>query len=168
MKLQQATRQQARIRLGIQGPSGSGKTQGALQIAIGLANGDWTKIAVIDTEYGSASLYSHLGPYNVINLTAPFGPDRFSSALKLCEEAGMMVVIMDSISHEWDGSGGILDIHNAMTGNSFTNWGRVTPLHSAFVQSILASPCHVITTIRSKQDYVLMTKTERWFRKRLE
>lgn len=158
MKLQLATRQQARIRLGIQGPSGSGKTHGALQIGIGLANGDWTKIAVIDTEYGSASLYSHLGPYNVINLTAPFGPDRYSDALQICEQAGMEVIIMDSISHEWDGSGGILDIHNAMTGNSFTNWGRVTPLHSAFVQSILASSCHVITTIRSKQDYVLTDK----------
>ena len=157
MKLQQATRQQARIRLGIQGPSGSGKTLGALQVAYGLC-ADWTKIGVIDTEYGSASLYSHLGPFNVLSLSAPYGPDRFRDALHICEQAGMEVIIMDSISHEWDGNGGILDIHNSMTGNSFTNWGRVTPLHAAFVQAILQSPCHIIVTIRSKQDYVLTDK----------
>ena len=70
----------------------------------------------------------------------------------------MEVIIMDSISHEWDGNGGILDIHNSMTGNSFTNWGRVTPLHAAFIQTILQNPCHIIVTIRSKQDYVLTDK----------
>jgi len=157
MILQKASRQQTRIRLGIQGPSGSGKTFGALQVAYGLSS-DWNKIAVIDTEYGSAGLYSHLGPYNVLSLSAPFSPERYQDALRICEQAGMEVVILDSISHEWEGSGGILDIHNSMSGNSFTNWGRVTPRQNAFVQSILQSPCHIIATIRSKQDYVLTDK----------
>ena len=157
MKLQQATRQQARIRLGIQGPSGSGKTLGALQVAYGLC-ADWTKIGVIDTEYGSASLYSHLGAYNVLSLSAPFSPEKYIDAIHICEAAGMEVIILDSISQCWEGSGGILDIHNAMTGNSFANWGKVTPRHNAFVQTILQSPCHVLVTIRSKQDYVLTDK----------
>jgi hypothetical protein len=65
------------------------------------------------------------------------------------------VIILDSISHEWDGAGGILDIHSAMMGNSFTNWSKVTPLHNSFVNKILQSPAHIIATIRSKQDYIL-------------
>jgi hypothetical protein len=159
MKLIQATRQQVRIRLGIQGSAGSGKTLGALQVAYGLC-ADWTRIAVIDTEYGSASLYSHLGAYNVLSLSAPFSPERYIDAIRICEAAGMEVIIIDSMSQAWEGPGGILDIHNSMSGNSFTNWSKVVPRHSAMVQSILQSPCHVIVTIRSKQDYVLTTNAQ--------
>jgi hypothetical protein len=159
MKLQQATRQQARIRLGIQGPAGSGKTLGALQVAYGLC-ADYSKIAVIDTEYGSASLYSHLGAYKVLSLSAPFSPERYIDAVNICEAAGMEVIIIDSMSQAWEGPGGILDIHNSMIGNSFTNWNRVTPRHNALVQAVLQSPCHVLVTIRSKQDYVLTTNSQ--------
>jgi hypothetical protein len=157
MKLQQASRQQTRIRLGIQGPAGSGKTIGALNVAFGLCS-DYSKVAIIDSEYGSASLYNHLGPYNVLSLSAPYSPERYIDAVHICEAAGMEVIIIDSMSHAWDGPGGILDIHNSMTGNSFTNWNRVTPRHNALVQAVLQSPCHVLVTIRSKQDYVLTDK----------
>jgi len=154
MHLQQASRKQTKIRLGLQGPSGSGKTYGALLIAFGLCE-DWSKIAVIDTEHGSASLYSHLGLFNTVQLTAPFFPERYKEAIQICNAAGMEVIVIDSISHEWDGPGGILDIHGGMPGNSFTNWNKVTPRHNLFVQAILQSQAHVICTIRSKQDYVL-------------
>ncbi len=70
----------------------------------------------------------------------------------------MEVIIIDSISHEWEGNGGILDIHGNMMGNSFTNWSKVTPRHNRFVQHILQSPVHVLATIRSKQDWVLNQK----------
>ena len=70
----------------------------------------------------------------------------------------MEAIIIDSISHEWEGVGGILDIHGAMMGNTFTNWAKVTPRHNAFVQKILQSNCHIVATIRSKQDYVLSEK----------
>jgi hypothetical protein len=77
----------------------------------------------------------------------------------LCEEAGMEVIIIDSISHEWDGAGGILDIHSNMMGNSFTNWSRVTPMHNAFVNKILQSPCHVIAT--SAQSRIMSHRAQR-------
>lgn len=157
MQLEQATRKKARIRLGLQGPSGSGKTYSALLLAYGLCP-DWSSIAVIDTEYGSASLYSHLGPFKTLRLGAPFTPEKYCDAINVCEYAGIEVIIIDSCSHEWDGSGGVLDIHSSMPGNSFTNWGKVTPRHNKFVQAILQSTCHVICTIRSKQDYVLTDK----------
>ena len=157
MKLQIAERRQAKMKMALQGPSGSGKTMGALFIAYGLCQ-DWGKIAVIDTENYSASLYAHLGRYSVLSISAPFTPEKYIEAIKLCTEAGVEVIILDSISHEWEGSGGILDIHSSMTGNSFTNWGRLTPRHNAFVQAILQCPVHIIGTIRSKQDYVLSEK----------
>ena len=157
MILQEVSRKQVRIRLGLQGPSGSGKTLGALMVAYGLC-ADWSKIAVVDTEFGSASLYSNVGPYMVLGFPPPYSPERYIDAIHLCESHGVEVIILDSISHEWESSGGILDIHNSMTGNSFTNWGKVTPRHNAFIQALLQSPCHIITTIRSKQDYVLSDK----------
>jgi hypothetical protein len=113
---------------------------------------------VIDTENNSSHLYSHLGCYNVLSLSEPFSPERYIEALEACEKAGMRVIIIDSISQEWEGSGGIIETHGNMAGNSFTNWNRVTPRHNAFVQKILQSSCHIIATIRSKQDYVLTDK----------
>ncbi|MCX6323024.1 MAG: AAA family ATPase [Sphingobacteriales bacterium] len=157
MYLQKASRKKAKIKLALQGPSGSGKSIGALLIAFGLC-GNWSKIAVIDTENHSADLYSDLGDYNTISIAPPFSPEKYIQAIKLCEESKMEVVIIDSVSHEWDGSGGILDIHSGMSGNSFTNWGKLTHRHNAFVQTMLQSPCHIIGTIRSKQDYVLNEK----------
>lgn len=152
-----AERKQAKIKIGLQGPSGSGKTTSALLLAFGLV-GDWSKVAVIDSENGSADLYSHLGDYNVLGITAPYTPEKYIQAIHTCYEHGMEAIILDSISHEWEGEGGILDIHSKMAGNSFQNWGKVTPRHNAFVNTILNVPVHVISTIRSKQDYVMAEK----------
>lgn len=157
MELKTASRKKAKIRLALQGPSGSGKTKCSLLIAYGLA-GSWDRIAIIDTENGSADLYADLGPYMVLPLSAPYTPERYIQALGICASAGMQVIIVDSISHEWEGIGGILDIHAAMTGNGFTNWGKVTPRHNAFVQHLLQCDAHIICTIRTKQDYVLTEK----------
>ena len=161
MELRIAERRQAKIKLGLQGPSGSGKTYSALLIAYGLCN-DWSKVAVIDTENHSADLYAHLGPYNVLNLSEPFSPENYIKAIEACEKAMMQVIIIDSISQEWEGNGGIIETHSKMTGNSFTNWNYITPRHNAFVQKILQSQCHVLSTIRCKQDYVLSEKNGKY------
>jgi hypothetical protein len=156
LQLKKATRKQVKLRLGLSAVSGGGKTYSALLLAYGMTN-DWTKIAVIDTENSSASLYSHLGEFNTIDLQAPFTPERYIEAIKACEDGGMGVIIIDSVTHEWDGKGGVLDISNSMTGNSYTNWAKITPRHDAFINSLLQSSCHVITSVRRKQDYE-MTK----------
>ena len=161
MEIRKSERKRAKIKLGIQGPSGSGKTYSSLLLAYGLTN-NWDKIAVIDTENGSADLYAHLGDYNVLNLSKPYNPERYIQAIESCENGGMEVIIIDSITHEWDGAGGILETHGNMAGNSFTNWNKLTPRHNAFVQKILQSSCHVIATIRTKQDYVLNEKNGKY------
>lgn len=157
MQLRTSNRSQAKIRIACQGASGSGKTYSSLLLAYGLCQ-NWSKIAVIDTENQSADLYSHLGQYNVLTLTPPFNPERYMEAIATCEASGMEVIIIDSLSHEWEGEGGILDIHGNMAGNSFTNWAKITPRHNALVQKILHSGAHIIATVRSKQDYVITEK----------
>lgn len=156
MQLRTAQKQKARLRLGVAGPSGSGKTYSALLLASGIV--PWEKICVIDTENGSGDLYANLGPYNVITLTAPFTPERYVEAIHEAETAGMELIIIDSITHEWNGKGGCLEIADNITKaspshNSYTSWAQVTPRHNAFVNAILQSPCHVITTTRKVQDY---------------
>lgn len=152
MELKIATRKKVKLRLGLSAISGGGKTYSALLLAKGLVS-DWSKIAIIDTENESGSLYSHLGAYNTLTLNAPFTPERYIEAIKTCENAGMECIIIDSITHEWDGKGGILEIHSAMTGNSFTNWSSITPRHNKFIESILQSKCHMVTTVRRKTEY---------------
>lgn len=155
MELKKAEKKKVKLRLGLSAVSGGGKTYSALLLAHGLC-GDWSKIAVIDTENDSASLYSDLGEYNTISLQAPYSPERYIEAINTCENAKMEVIIIDSITHEWDGKGGILEISNSMVGNSFTNWAKLTPRHQSFIDCILQSKCHVITTVRRKQDYEMV------------
>lgn len=154
MQLRKSNRSQAKIRIALQGASGSGKTYSSLLLAYGLCQ-DWSKIAVIDTENQSADLYSHLGQYNVLTLQPPFSPERYIEAIDTCEASGMEVIIIDSLSFEWEF---LVDYHANLAGNSFQNWGKISPRHNALVQRILSSGAHIIVTVRSKQDYVITEK----------
>ncbi|WP_158980783.1 MULTISPECIES: AAA family ATPase [unclassified Flavobacterium] len=153
MKLQKAQRNQVKLRLGLSGASGFGKSYSALLLAYGITN-DWTKIAIIDTENNSASLYSHLGDFNVLSLNEPYAPERYIQAIEVCEKEEIEVVIIDSISHEWSGKGGCLELHEQL-GGRFQDWAKITPRHQAFIDKILNSNCHVISTVRRKTDYSL-------------
>lgn len=153
MKLQKAQRNQVKLRLGLSGASGFGKSYSALLLAYGITN-DWTKIAIIDTENNSASLYSHLGDFNVLSLNEPYAPERYIQAIEVCEKEEIEVVIIDSITHEWSGKGGCLELHEQL-GGRFQDWAKITPRHQAFIDKILNSNCHVITTVRRKTDYSL-------------
>ena len=155
MQLRKSERKQVKLRLGLSGASGFGKTKSALLLAYGMT-GDWAKIAVIDTENSSASLYSDLGNYQVLDLQAPYSPERYIQAIELCEKSNISVIIIDSVSHEWNGPGGCLDIHEKL-GGRFQDWANVTPRHQAFITKILQSSSHIITTTRRKVDYSLDT-----------
>ena len=150
--IRKAERSNAKLRIGLAGPSGSGKTYSALLLAHGLAS--WEEIAIIDTENGSADLYSDLGAYNVLTLEKPFHPERYVEAINAAISAGMKVIIVDSITHEWSGEGGALQLQEQL-GGRFQDWAKVTPLHNKFVRTIIDSPVHMITTVRSKTDYAM-------------
>lgn len=155
MAFQKAERKKAKLRLGLCGPSGSGKTYSALLLAQGLGG----KIAVIDTENHSAELYADLCDYDVSIITAPYTVEKYLAALKEAEKSGYSVVILDSITHAWAGEGGLLDQQGKIADssarkNSYTAWRTVTPKHNQFIEAMLTSPCHVIATMRVKQEYV--------------
>ena len=156
-----AERRKAKLRLAITGPAGSGKTYGALQIAQGIGG----RIAMIDTENGSGDLYADICDYDVQTITAPYSVQKYITAIHEAEEEGYNVLIIDSLSHAWSGEGGLLDVHSQLTrnmksGNSYTAWNKVTPWHNRLIETMLASSCHIIATMRTKTDYA-MIQTER-------
>ncbi len=154
MQLQKATRKKAKIKLGISAPTGFGKTYSALLIAFGIT-GDWTKIAVIDTENRSSHLYSDLGDYNVIEMEPPYNVTSFKNAVKLCVDSNIEAIIVDSTYHYWHGKGGLLE-HNASLGGRFQDWAKTNPLWREFLDTILQTDKHFICTNRKKQAYEIV------------
>ncbi|MBY4947040.1 ATP-binding protein [Cupriavidus respiraculi] len=153
MAFAKAVRKKAKLRLALTGPSGSGKTLGALMIAKGIGG----RIACIDTEHGSASLYSDVVDFDVMELAPPYTPERYIAAIKEAENAGYDVLIIDSTTHEWSGSGGVLELVDQVAsakfrGNSWSAWNELTPRHRAFIDAMLQSRMHIIATGRSKTE----------------
>lgn len=150
---QRAEKKQAKARIGLIGPSGSGKTYTALLIASTMGK----KIAVIDTEHGSASKYADEFTFDVAELTS-FHPDQYIKTIEDAGKAGYEVLVIDSASHEWSGKDGCLEMHDRAVqrfgGNSYMAWAAVTPFHNRFIEAINSVPMHVIVTYRSKTDYL--------------
>jgi hypothetical protein len=156
MEIRKAERKKAKLRLGLSAPSGGGKTYSALLLAFGLGG----KVGLIDTEHGSGDLYAHLGDYDIISIEAPYSVSKYREAIKAFEAAGYATIIIDSLSHAWAGDGGLLDKQGRLADrgtNSFAAWRTITPEHNALVDSMLQSQCHIIATMRAKQEYVLET-----------
>jgi hypothetical protein len=154
-QFQKATKKRSKLRLALTGPSGSGKTYTALIAAQAVAEGG--RVAVIDTERGSASLYSDKFDFDVLELDT-FHPQHYIDAIHAAEEAGYAVVVIDSLSHAWEGEEGALELVDQAAarnrGNSYVAWRDVTPLQRKMVDAMLQSPCHVVATMRSKMEYV--------------
>lgn len=145
-----ATRKQSKLKLAITGPSGSGKTFGALRLASGMSN----KIAYIDTENGSASLYSDRFNFDVLDITPPFDHHKFQEAIKAAVDGKYEVIIIDSASHFWEGILAYKDALDKRGGNSFQNWNEAGKKFKDILDAVLQSPIHIICCMRSKMDYV--------------
>lgn len=151
-----AERKQVKLRLAFTGPSGSGKTYSALLVASGIGK----KIAVVDTENKSASLYADKFKFDTLEIEPPYTTDKYLKAIEAAEQAGYDVLVIDSISHQWAGEGGMLDKKSALDargGNSFTNWASMTKEHEVFKSRLLNTKVHLIVTMRSKTEYTLET-----------
>lgn len=155
MAIRKAVRKKAKLRLGMVAPSGAGKTYSALKLAFGLGG----RIGMIDTEHGSGDLYANMGDYDIISIAAPYTVQKYRDAIHEFEREGYGVIIIDSLSHAWAGEGGLLDkqgkIADSGKGNSYTAWRTITPEHNGLIDAMLASPCHVIATMRAKTEYVI-------------
>lgn len=157
MEFVKATKYRAKARIALDGPSGSGKTYTALIAATVLANGE--TIAVIDTERGSASLYADKFEFDVLELST-YNPQTYVEAIKAAEKARYSVIVIDSLSHAWEGVDGALEMvdkaaKRSHSNNTYFAWRDVTPIHRQMVDSMLQSPAHIIATMRSKTEYVI-------------
>jgi len=161
----QASKKQSKLRMTIDGPAGSGKSYTALRFAHALRDAlvPGGKIAAIDTERGSLSKYVGESPdgtpwaFDVVEMST-FSPEKYAELIQFAGQAGYAVLVIDSLSHAWEGTGGALEIKDRVSAgknaNDYTAWRTVTPMHIKLIDAILQSPCHVITTMRSRQDYV--------------
>jgi hypothetical protein len=155
---QKAEKRKAWLKLGFAGPSGAGKTYSALAVASGMGK----RIAVIDTENGSASLYADRFEFDVLEIDSPFTVEKYVEAIKQALSAKYEVLIIDSVSHAWAGEGGLLDQKETLDArggkgekNKFANWRGITKQHEHFKAWLLKADIHLIVTLRAKQDYVL-------------
>lgn len=153
-KFQKAVKKQLKLRLALCGPTGSGKTYTALTLATNLGK----RVAVIDTEHGSASKYADLFNFDVLELTS-FSPLNYAEAIRDAEAEGYDVVVIDSLSHAWVGKDGALEqvdnvAKRSKTGNKFNAWGEVTPMQNEMIETMLSCKLHLVVTMRSKMDYV--------------
>lgn len=157
-----------KLRLGLIGPSGSGKTYTALNIAKYFGG----PIAVIDTEHRSAERYADEFEFDTCPLE-DFSPLNYISNIEAAAANGYNVLIIDSLSHAWSGKGGILEYvdietEKAKSKNSFSSgWRKATPLHNSLIDKILAAPIHIIATMRSKVEYVMVEENGKKFPKKV-
>ena len=157
MEFRKAEKRKAKLRLAITGPAGSGKTYGALLIAKGLGG----RIVMLDTENGSGDLYAGVCSYDVGTIQAPYDVEKYIDGIKQAENLGYDIIIIDSLSHAWNGEGGLLEqVDNiasaSRSGNTYTAWRQITPKHNKLIETMLNSSCHIIATMRSKTDYVIV------------
>lgn len=169
---QPAKREKQKALIGITGPSGSGKTVGALLLAYGMmkeAHPDlseeeiWKKIGLADTEHRRSKTYEgqvfgdvKIGQFWHIDFQPPYTTARYEQAIGALKRTGCEVIVIDSLSHHWQGEGGVVEQHGQMKGNSFQNWGKLAPESTRLVKALTLSNVHMITTLRVKTDYAMV------------
>ena len=154
-EIRKATRQGVRPLIGLYSESGCGKTYSALLLARGFV-GPQGKVAMIDSESGRGSLYADVieGGYDVLDITEPFSPQAYITAIRKIEDAGYSIGIIDSGSHEWEGIGGVLDMavaNEERTGKPGLHCWKTPKLeHAKLMLKLLQSPIPWIVCLRAK------------------
>lgn len=151
LNIRPAVRGGSKAIIGIAGVSGSGKTYTALKIARGMVSSP-KKIGFLDTENKRGSLYADIldGPFMIGDLYPPFSPKRYSEAIKEFQDAGVEVLVIDSVSHEWEGEGGCDDIANMKIGK-MQNWIGAKREHKSFMNTLLQCNMNIICCLRARE-----------------
>lgn len=170
-EVQDARREKQKALIGLVGPSGSGKSLSGLLLAYGIVremfpeaseNEVWSKIGAADTEHKRLLNYVgqewygvKIGSFKYINFTPPYNKERYGMAIHALKKQGIEVILIDSLSHQWQGEGGVVETHGQMSGNSFQNWGKLSTESTGIVKVLTTQDIHVITTLRVKANYVI-------------
>jgi hypothetical protein len=157
-KITKAKRELIWTKIALMAPSGGGKSYSALRLAKGMAEelsktlGRPAKILMGNTEAARGRYYANEFDFDIVDLVAPHSPEMYVEFIEYAVEEGYDVLILDSTSHEWEGKGGCLELHQT-AGGTYQAWGKVTPRHDKFIQKIADSPIHIIATMRGKDQY---------------
>lgn len=167
----EAQREKMKAVIGFIGCSGSGKTAGALLTAYGMMHEAypdipeeevWKKIGVVDTEHNRSKLHvglvygeTKVGRFLHLDFPPPYTTERYNTAVGVMKSTGAEVIIIDSLSHNWQGEGGIVETHGGMSGNSFQNWGKLAPETTKLIKTLTQNDVHILTTLRTKTEYVV-------------
>ncbi len=164
LNIRKVKREGARLVIGIAGLSGSGKTYSALQLAFGLANFDASKVGFIDTENKRGSLYGdalidpqtgEVSQFLIGDLEPPFTPQRYADAIREFQAAGVEVLVIDSITHEYEGTGGVLEMREPLPGKSGKRDNIAKAEHKKMMNALLQSNMHIIPCVRAREKVVI-------------
>lgn len=157
LNIQPVVRGESKVLLAFSGTSGTGKTLSALYVARGMVSKP-SEIGFLDTENGRGSFYSDKldGQFLYANLNPPFSPDRYGKAIKEFQETGVKVLVIDSVSHEWEGIGGCEDIANSPRADGserkIADWKRSKNEHrTRFMNSLMYADMHIICCVRARE-----------------
>jgi len=157
-QVKKAVREKIFVKIALMSPSGGGKSYSALKLATGMANeieketGKRPKILLGNTEQKRGYYYANEFDYDIVDIDAPHNPEKYVEFIEFAVSEGYGIVIIDSSSHEWEGKGGCLELHQ-QAGGTYQAWSKVTPRHNKFIEAIADSPIHVIATMRGKDQY---------------
>lgn len=157
-QVKKAKRENIYVKIALMAPSGGGKTYGALRMSKGMAEeieketGKKAKILMGNTEAKRGYYYADEFDYDIVDITAPHNPEKYVELIEFAVQEGYDILIIDSSSHEWEGKGGCLELHQ-QAGGTYQAWAKVTPRHNKFINAIADSPIHIIATMRGKDQY---------------
>lgn len=161
INIRKAKREGARLVIGISGISGSGKTRSAIELAYGMANYRADKIGFLDTENKRGSLYAEVlrehptHPTNeefyIGDLEPPFTPQRYAEAILEFQKAGVEILVIDSVSHEYEGTGGVLEMREPLPGKQGKRDNIAKSEHKKFMNAMLQCNMHVIACVRARE-----------------
>ena len=163
--VKKAKREKIFTKIALMAPSGGGKTYGALRLATGMANeikketGKEARILMGNTESKRGYYYANEFDYDIVDIEAPHNPEKYVDLIDFAVKEGYSILIIDSSSHEWEGKGGCLELHQ-QAGGAYQSWSKVSPRHQKFINAIADSPIHIIATMRGKDQYE-MNKDEK-------
>lgn len=164
-QVKKAKREKIYVKVALMAPSGGGKTYGALRLATGMAEeikketGKDARILMANTEAKRGYYYANEFDYDIVDIEAPHNPEKYVDLIDFAVQEGYSILIIDSSSHEWEGKGGCLELHQ-QAGGQYQSWKSVSPRHNRFISAIADSPIHIIATMRGKDQYEV-TKDDR-------
>ena len=157
-QVKKAKREKIYVKLALMAPSGGGKTYGSLRLASGMAEeikketGKDAKILLANTEQKRGYYYANEFDYDIVDIEPPHNPEKYVELIDFAVSEGYDILIIDSSSHEWEGKGGCLELHQ-QAGGTYQAWSKITPRHNRFIDAIADLPIHIIATMRGKDQY---------------